>query len=113
MKKEKDKGIWIPEEWQRDTRLSPTDLAILSKVYSYTQNNFGFCYSSSNNLLPIGNISQSTFDRSKKYLTELGIFEIRKAKSKWRQIFVNIDKLQFPKHFGKKSEKGEHDDLPF
>jgi len=95
-------GVWIPTEWQQDTRLSPTDLMILAKVYSYTQNDFSYCYASSKQLLPIGDISQSTFDRSKKHLAELGIFEIRKAKSKWRQIVVHIDRLQFPKDFGKK-----------
>ena len=110
-----ERGIWIPEEWQRDTRLSPTDLAILSKVYSYTQNDFGYCYASSKELLPIGDISQSTFDRSKTYLEELGIFELKNRQSKWRQIIVHIDKLQFPKHFGKHKKKKavEDDNLPF
>jgi len=110
-----EKGIWIPEEWQKDTRLSPTDLAILSKVYSYTKNDFSYCYASSKQLLPIGNISQSTFDRSKARLEELGILEIRKAKSKWRQIVVHIDRLEFPKHFGKAKKKKavEENNLPF
>lgn len=108
--KVKEKGVWIPNEWQADKRLSPTDLIILAKVYSYTQNDWGYCWANSDELLPIGNISQSTFDRSKEWLRKLGIFEILKPKSKWRQIKVHLDKLQISKQA---PQPINEDDIPF
>ncbi len=88
-----EKGIWIPDSWQKDERLSVSDCAVLAKINSFASNNKGYCWASTSQLLPICNMSTSTFDRCKKRLSDLGIIEIKYAKSKFRQIYIHLDKI--------------------